>query len=181
MRIKTMRASLSRNSEHKMKNIENEIEKLRTSNESLSLKCRRLEAQNIICAAQELDLLARFLAFTITVTVYYLYLQGVWNSLGYDHWSSTLVRIVSSLLPYIHHRMKYGLYHRRIEVYVVAFIMIIRIKLVRWRVNTFIETRGGKDNQEEGDKNGRHFGESITENDVWEASECFQNVLNCHY
>ena len=167
--ITMMSASLSRNGNRKMSKIEKEIEILRERNECLSLKCRRLEAQNIISAAQELNLLARFLGVSISATLYYLYLQGIWYSLSFEHWSSALVRLMASFLPYIHHRLKYGLYHRRIDVYVVAFIMILRIKLVRWRINTFIKT-GGTNSE---DKNSRPFGESLTENDIWEASKYF--------
>lgn len=155
-----------------MNNIEEELDILRKDNETLSLKCRRLEAQNVVSAAQELNLLARLTGFSITVTLYYLYLRGIWYSLNYEHWSSVPVRCTASLLPYIHHRLNFGLYHRRIEVYVVAFIMILRIKLVRWRITTFIGTEAEKVTDSEV-KNSGLFGECITENDVWEASEYY--------
>lgn len=150
---------------------------------ALQEKCGRLEAQNILVAVQQLDLLARAVAVALSAACLLFYWRLVWWSVACD-WSrggrlynhvassegllSTLVflveapmilarlmvpawlwtdyvipaafaagKIVLALLPLWHHRRSHGLGHRRFEVFTVFFVVMVRMKLCRWRERMF--------------------------------------------
>eukprot|EP00980_Cylindrotheca_fusiformis_P014595 scaffold3955_cov160-Cylindrotheca_fusiformis.AAC.15 len=84
-----------------------------------------------------------------------------------------VVRAVLMVYPYIHNQRTHGSMHRRFQVFAVAFIVIGRIKLCRWRENSFVQS--GIASQSSGSGNATlatipRFGESCTDDGIWEAN-----------
>jgi predicted unusual protein kinase regulating ubiquinone biosynthesis (AarF/ABC1/UbiB family) len=151
------------------------LQQLEADNQALSSKCRKLEAQNIIAAAQMVDFLAIMIGLFSSIVAYFVYSKIVWWILDYDHFSSVFVKCIALALPYIYNKLNYDITYRRFQVFAVAFVMIARIKIVRWRVNKYVVTTDSDDKIKdtsalrEGGASS-HFGDDITADDVWEAN-----------
>eukprot|EP00957_Ditylum_brightwellii_P046084 3496152-Ditylum_brightwellii.AAC.1 len=91
-------------------------------------------------------------------------------------------KYVLATLPYVHNKFFQGLTHRRFEVFAVAFIMIVRVKLTRARIRLFIGDSdsnekkksswrgdGDDDNEQNGYKTSA-YGESVDEDAIWDAN-----------
>jgi aarF domain-containing kinase len=52
--------------------------------------------------------------------------------------SLTMLKCILAVVPYLYNRMTYGSAHRRFEVFAVAFIVIARVKMSRWRERMFV-------------------------------------------
>lgn len=153
---------------------EETIERLQKDITTLSSRCACLEAQNILVSVQQLDVAAKSIAWTLSVVSLYFYLRFVfWSvdkvpALLEEHYGLTypsfvwwIVKIALSVYPYLYNRMTYGVTHRRFEVFAVAFIVISRTRLARWRERTFMTG-------ERSDVPG--FGEDTNENAIWDAN-----------
>ena len=73
-----------------------------------------------------------------------------------------LIQIALLLFPYLYNRWTHGSMHRRFQVFVIAFIILARVRLCRWREQTFI--------QESNNSEIPRFGESCTSDGIWEAN-----------
>lgn len=160
-----------------------EVEQLKLEIQRLSSTCKCLEAQNIIAAAQMVDFIAVSIGNFCSFVSYILYQQMIW-------WIASLlgtagvvaidfIKWAFLFLPYVYNRKYYGVLHRRFHVFAVAFVMILRIKLTRWRINTFasnlkIEQNGDKNNDESMENNisarSMDYGYDINEDDIWDAN-----------
>jgi aarF domain-containing kinase len=140
----------------------------------LSAKCARLEAQNILIPVQKLDFAARVCAWILSITSFYIYvclvvvLVDLLRStlLGYNvefplciNW---ILKAILSVCPYIYNRWNYNVVHRRFEVFTVAFVVIGRTWLARWRERVFL--------QSEVETKVLSYGESCTEEAIWDAN-----------
>jgi len=141
--------------------------------ELLATKCSRLEAQNILVSAQQLDIVARLFAILLSG----LSLRFYWTSLcwisSYLSWHSyVVVALKYSLLlvPLVHHRLTHGLVHRRFEVFSVFLIIMVRIKLVRWRALTFASSGSTSSSTSDNTVVVSQFGENLDEDAIWEAN-----------
>lgn len=152
------------------------LERLEAENSALSSRCRKLEAQNIIAAAQMVDFIAVMIGFSVAALTYYLYYKIVWSMLDFDHLAKWVVKPVVLAIPYIHNKRNYNITYRRFQVFAVAFVMIARVKLVRWRVNKFAKPSDSGDKPKDlstlrdGGATTSHFGDDITEDDIWESN-----------
>jgi hypothetical protein len=89
--------------------------------------------------------------------------------------TSYIVQAILMVFPYLHNKRTYGSMHRRFQVFAVAFIIIGRIKLCRWRENIFAQSgttasHTGKSNSANGASTIPQFGESCTDDGIWEAN-----------
>jgi aarF domain-containing kinase len=133
------------------------VERLEKDIEILSARCARLEAQNILVPVQQLDMLARGTALLLSTLSLYLYwkclcwtmaqlpvtvktflpLGQEWMDYVLHPLSLTMFKCILAVVPYLYNRMTYGSVHRRFEVFTVAFIVIARVKMTRWRERMF--------------------------------------------
>ena len=148
------------------------IERLNKNVATLSSRCARLEAQNILVSVQQLDIAARTTAFLLSAFSLYFYLRLVFWSVGklpgileqqcdchpVLWWA---LKLCLSVYPYVYNRMTFGVTHRRFEVFTVAFIVIARTRLARWRERTFL-TQDRTDVPP--------FGEDCSEEAIWDAN-----------
>mmetsp|Transcript_33657 Transcript_33657/g.81596 ORF Transcript_33657/g.81596 Transcript_33657/m.81596 type:complete len:1181 (+) Transcript_33657:225-3767(+) len=181
------------------------IEVLEANVQRLTEKCEALESQNILVAVQQLDFLARSIAWVLTIAVLYMYWRCTgWGLEHYLHLSERIqeqlrnyldyapsvssfltidrqarlgsllfgmAQMVFLAIPYLYNRKTHGSMKRRFEVFSIAFILIGRIKLCRWRESTFVQNEAsasGTNNN--GNSTIPRFGESCTENGIWEAN-----------
>ena len=153
------------------------LQKLEQHIELLASKCSRLEAQNILVSAQQLDLFSRFLALLLLCSTAVLYCKLLWWAAvgilscyapGLSSSVVTAVKYLLLIVPVVHHTLSQGLAHRRFHVFGVFFVVMVRIKMVRWRENMFAAP--------EPDANATttttvsRFGENLTEQAIWEAN-----------
>lgn len=126
-------------------NDEMNVTQLQITIERLSRRCAALESQTILVAVQQLDILARALAWSLTIGLFLIYcatsyllitLLPAWLYLPSTKLFYGLSCIVASI-PILYNYMTHGSLHRRMEVFVIAAIVIIRTKLCRWRERTF--------------------------------------------
>lgn len=154
---------------------EETIERLEKDVATLASKCARLEAQNILVAVQQLDVLAKVAANLLSIVSLYLYLRLVFWTVGrlpavietqFDqtfHWAIWwAIKLSLSTYPYLYNKMTFGVTHRRFEVFCVAFIVIARTRLARWRERTF-----AADNECGGVT---PYGEECPEEAIWDAN-----------
>jgi hypothetical protein len=150
------------------------IERLEKDLATLSARCARLEAQNILVSVQQLDIAARTIAMTLSLITLYYYLRLIlWfvdkgapllachYGIEFPPYSWWFIKIIFGCCPYLYNRLTYGVTHRRFEVFAVAFIVIARTRLARWRERTFMtENRTDMAN----------FGEDCNEDAIWDAN-----------
>lgn len=164
------------------------IQQLQMQNEALSARCRKLEAQNIIASAQMVDFLAVALGMGVAILTYFTYAKILFWLVDFPHFTAWLVKTLFLGLPYVYNKMNYGVIYRRFQVFAVFTIFLIRVKLVRWRASKFTKAEDDSDGKEaqnlsslRGDTTTTnrepcansatsHFGDGITEDDVWEAN-----------
>mmetsp|Transcript_30 Transcript_30/g.66 ORF Transcript_30/g.66 Transcript_30/m.66 type:complete len:1162 (-) Transcript_30:47-3532(-) len=167
------------------------VQRLRAENSVLFSRCRKLEAQNIIAAAQMIDCVTMMIGMVTAVVCYGLYIKVMWWGVDYySHHTSAVswfLKVLIATMPYIYNRRNYGVTYRRFHVFAVAFVMIGRIKLVRWRANRFSKPFSDSSKDEELDNQrsnidlstlreegsaslSQHFGDGITEDDIWESN-----------
>jgi aarF domain-containing kinase len=211
--------------------VQAQVEQLTSDKEALLSRCRKLESQNIIAAAQTLDIISIAIGIGVCAIVYYVYARlallfcnycmenmYMYTSVDADvnmdgnvdgsivEYEHEMVHKVGILLlksiviaiPYLHNKYNYNITYRRFQVFSVAFIMIARIKLTRWRVKKYISpakkdsvtATETDDNTESSSSQGpsntsnlsalrqgssgaastsSYFGEGITEEDIWEG------------
>jgi len=159
------------------------IERLEKENKTLSDRCACLEAQNILVAVQQLDIAARAIAIVSSAVSMYYYWKFLWwvmasipilldkylpalikvpaIRLVFHSISWTFLKYLFTFVPYAYNRMTYGSVHRRFEVFAVAFIVIARMKLCRWREHMFVT-----DARDYVAK----FGEDMSEDAIWNAN-----------
>lgn len=145
------------------------MERLEMENKLLSDRCACLEAQNILVSVQQLDIAARAIAVVSSGASVYVYCKILWwataKLLAYQpaEYSIpfTLLKYGLVCLPYIYNRMTFGSVHRRFEVFAVAFIVIIRMKMCRWRERMFMTERRG---------DVAKYGEDMSEEAIWNAN-----------
>jgi predicted unusual protein kinase regulating ubiquinone biosynthesis (AarF/ABC1/UbiB family) len=158
-----------------------ETEQLKLEIQRLSSTCKCLEAQNIIAAAQMVDFIAVSIGNICSLVSYVLYQKLLWwiASLLGSTFAISCIKWVLLFIPYVYNKKRYGVIHRRFHVFAVAFVMIVRIKLTRWRVNTFVSNsksernKGDKDTDESrnnSDVSSSNYGYDITEDDIWDAN-----------
>jgi len=130
------------------------IAKLEENIEMLSNKCARLEAQNILVSVQKLDLAARLIAIFLSFSCWCGYIWIVhWIVRSdrvlipfilekYDVIIPFCQHIITALLglgfPIMYHKRRFGVTHRRFEVFAVAFFVISRTRLAKWRERMFV-------------------------------------------
>ena len=157
------------------------IEQLERHVDRLAKRCSALEAQNILVSVQLLDTVAQLTAWTLSLVslAVYAVLVGWWTNRVFfivDGDTSTmttgdsamiqlsacwLLRLVLLCLPYLYNRWTHGSFHRRFEVFAIAFIVIMRVRLCRWRERMFMNPDPNTVTE---------FGESLTEEAIWEAN-----------
>lgn len=151
---------------------EETIERLTKDVATLSSRCARLEAQNILVSVQQLDIAARVTALGMSVCSLYLYLRFVIytvdmlpplleQQLVIHPILWWILKLSLASYPYLYNRMTYGITHRRFEVFTIAFIVIARTRLARWREKTFVTP-------ERSDVPA--FGEDCPEDAIWDAN-----------
>lgn len=176
------------------------IEVLEANVQRLTEKCAALESQNILVSVQQLDILAKAVSYILSFSVLYLYwkmIQFAQAHLSLDmlplhllpegdevnqvvsfamsvlqHPVATyLVQVMLMLYPYLYNKRTHGSMHRRFQVFAVAFIVIGRIKLCRWRENTFVQSGQASGNSSStGASTISRYGESCTDDGIWEAN-----------
>jgi len=214
--------------------VQAQVEQLTSDKEALLSRCRKLESQNIIAAAQTLDIISIAIGIGVCAIVYYVYarlallfcnyfMESMYmymyasvdtdvnmdgnvddSIMEYEHEHEMvhkvgilLLKSIIIAIPYLHNKYNYNITYRRFQVFSVAFIMIARIKLTRWRVKKYIssaktdsdtdtETDGNPESSSQGPSNtsnlsalrkgssgaassSSYFGEGITEDDIWEG------------
>ena len=151
---------------------EETIERLRKDVATLSSRCARLEAQNILVSVQQLDIAARVTALGLSIFSLYVYLRLVFYTVDKLPLLSEQVLVVHPILwwilklalasyPYLYNRMTYGITHRRFEVFAIAFIVIARTRLARWREKMFVTSVRS---------DVPSFGEDCPEDAIWDAN-----------
>ena len=148
------------------------LQKLEAENTALASRCRKLEAQNIIAAAQAVDILAISIGLGTAVLCYYLYFTLVWTFFDFNHVSIWVVKPLVLVAPYFYNKHNYGITYRRFQVFAVAFVMMARIKLVRRRCNRFLSSNNGENEKDLStlQREGEGKFDPITEDDVWESN-----------
>mmetsp|Transcript_22727 Transcript_22727/g.63209 ORF Transcript_22727/g.63209 Transcript_22727/m.63209 type:complete len:281 (+) Transcript_22727:218-1060(+) len=172
LRLQQQQASTNISDDKRDKHQEQRHQQLEQKIQSLEQKCSALEAQAILVSVQQLDLLARGMAWVCSLSVLglYLYLTGRFTSVVYhllddyddngdNHWSLVhalwfsltqgLLRGALWFVPYWYNETTHGALHRRFEVFAIAFLVIARVRLCRWRERMFILV----DNDETSDTN----------------------------
>ncbi len=86
----------------------------------------------------------------------------IFASLIQSVWTIRFLQGISLLIPFLYNRWNHGSLHRRFQVFVVAFIIIIRIRMCRWREKMFL--------QEDESTEIPRFGEACTNDGIWEAN-----------
>jgi len=159
------------------------IEQLQLENEVLLSKCQKLEAQNVIAAAQTVDFLSVILGLVSCLLTWLVYGRMFFSvvdytDLNYFAGSSMIVKGLILAIPWIYNKFNYGVIYRRFQVFAVFTIFVIRVKLVRWRAQKFAKAKDdGKDFRANGSESSStptsstpHFGGHISEDDIWEAN-----------
>ena len=171
----------------------------------LNTKCGALEAQNILVSVQQLDLLARSMAWCASLSTLFLFWRFIFFMTCVVHdvfhpWTMSFLSRLAIFLfvkvllrgalvafPYYYNEFTHGSAHRRFQVFAIAFIVIARVRLCRWREQMFIKTTtyedpkrstsaNDDDDEEEELENKRtendvpRYGETITEEIMWEAN-----------
>ena len=146
---------------------EERIEQLERHIDRLAKRCSALEAQNILVSVQVLDFLAQTTAWVLSLASLALYGCAVWRmtqetteSILYQV-SFWVLRLALLAVPYVYNRWTHGSFHRRFEVFVIAFIVMMRVRLCRWRERMFMNKDPDTITE---------FGESLTEEAIWEAN-----------
>ena len=162
------------------------IEQLERHIDRLAKRCSALEAQNILVSVQVLDMAAQTAAWTCSLSSFAVYGYSVWwlTHIAYEHvqahvpaneiwWDQSvyllifnpiylwMLRLGLFSLPYLYNQMTYGSFHRRFEVFAIAFIVFMRIRLCRWRERMFMDKNPNTITE---------YGESLTEEAIWEAN-----------
>jgi hypothetical protein len=77
-------------------------------------------------------------------------------------WTVRILQLILLVIPLFYNRFTHGSMHRRFQVFVIAFIIIIRIRMCRWREETFLQD----------DTVGPipRYGEACTNDGIWEAN-----------
>lgn len=173
---------------------EERIAQLERHVDRLATRCSALEAQNILVSVQVLDMFARTLAWTCSLSCLFLYGHVVcwWTSFcitdstldeSFQQSSSTeqqdlmrlmihsvgiwTLRLALLSMPYFYNRFTHGSFHRRFEVFAIAFIVIARVRLCRWRENLFMDKNNSS---RTAGTSVAEFGEAISEEAIWEAN-----------
>ena len=169
------------NGETMEETVEDKLERIEKDNQTLSDRCATLEAQNILVAVQQLDIMARAIAIASSSISVYYYWKLLWGIMAHiplllEQYPSAQVASIQILLhpipwtilkflltcgPFAYNYLTFGSAHRRFEVFAVAFIVIVRMKLCRWREHMFVT-------EERGDV--AKFGEDMSENAIWNAN-----------
>jgi predicted unusual protein kinase regulating ubiquinone biosynthesis (AarF/ABC1/UbiB family) len=89
----------------------------------------------------------------------YHYLE--WAQMALHPLSLFAMRLGLFCIPYLRHRLLHGVDYRRLEVFAVAFVVIIRMKLARWRENMFMMDPA---------EPVANFGEDTNEDAIWDAN-----------
>lgn len=161
------------------------VQRLQAENFALFSRCRKLEAQNIIAAAQMIDYFTMMIGMVVAGVCYGIYIKLMWWWIDYyddnhNHMGFWVLKALIAALPYVYDKRNYGVTYRRFHVFAVAFVMIARIKLVRWRANRFSKISDSSEEtvsqqstdlsnlRQEGSSS--HFGDDITEDDIWESN-----------
>eukprot|EP00977_Amphora_coffeiformis_P001729 scaffold337_cov172-Amphora_coffeaeformis.AAC.3 len=167
---------------------EERIGQLERHVDRLAQRCSALESQNILVSVQVLDMAAQTAAWTCSLSSFAVYSYVVWwvTRAAYEHaqahhvpaeelggdqsvfcvlifnpMSLWMLRLGLFSLPYLYNQMTYGSFHRRFEVFAIAFIVIVRTRLCRWRERMFMDKESSTIAE---------FGESLTEEAIWEAN-----------
>ena len=157
------------------------IEQLEADVRRLAKKCEALESQNILVSVQQLDYLARILTMLLCLFALLLYWKVVvfgtnaMNTIAVNGQQSSffvglaknsltivLLRGILMSMPFVYNHKTHASINRRFQVFVVAFIVIGRIRLCRWRERTFVQTGINENSSDVGNRINR-FGESCTE------------------
>lgn len=88
-------------------------------------------------------------------------LHGTLINLLQNIWTFRILQVIFLTIPYFYNRWTHGSVHRRFQVFVVAFIVIIRIRMCRWREKMFLQ-----DDSTEIPR----YGEACTNDGIWEAN-----------
>ena len=75
---------------------------------------------------------------------------------------SRILPVCMLIIPYLHNRWTHGSMHRRFQVFVIAFVVFIRIRMCRWREKIFL--------QEDTVGPIPRYGESCNNDGIWEAN-----------
>jgi len=82
-------------------------------------------------------------------------------------WTCSALHVFFVVFPYLYNRSTHGSMHRRFQVFVIAFIIVGRIRLCRWRERMFVQA-GTTKTKDISDI--PRFGESCTDDGIWEAN-----------
>lgn len=93
-------------------------------------------------------------------------LDMTFQILRHDYFS-LLVQAILFVLPYVYNQRTHGSMHRRFQVFCIAFIIVGRIRLCRWREKTFVQSGVTKSTDASSIP---RYGESCTETGIWEAN-----------
>lgn len=88
---------------------------------------------------------------------------GALAAIVQSSWFVRSLQIGLLLVPYLYNKWTHGSMHRRFQVFVIAFIIIIRIRMCRWREAMFLQ------NDPSGTQIPR-YGEACTNDGIWEAN-----------
>lgn len=168
------------------------IERLQANVRMLSEKCSALESQNILVSVQQLDWLVWGISYSLSGLALYAYwqllswgipqipfqqiLKGlslhrlvipdavemVWSY--FKPYALSFLKTALWTIPYFYNKLTHGSFHRRTQVFAVAFIVIGRIKLCRWREKVFLQEAGREEDEV------LPFGEACTNDGIWEAN-----------
>jgi predicted unusual protein kinase regulating ubiquinone biosynthesis (AarF/ABC1/UbiB family) len=97
---------------------------------------------------------------------------GVWVDRWFHVLFPTALKVALLLYPIFHHRRTHGLGYRRFQVFAVFFIVLLRMKLCRWREHMFaVDTPSSADRAVRSSSDDvQTYGSNITEDDIWEAN-----------
>jgi len=93
-------------------------------------------------------------------------------------WAMKCLQVILLSIPYLYNRWTYGSMHRRFQVFVIFFIILIRIRMCRWREKMFLQedTPATKNNIQNNSNNNApgttipRYGEACTNDGIWEAN-----------
>lgn len=154
------------------------IPNLEEENKALLSRCKKLESQNIIATAQIVDYVSIVMGAFFCAVTYISYIKLIWilSKLFLEKQNFIIlstIRVILILIPYINNKIFYGMTYRRFQVFAVAFIMIARIKMTRWRIDKYIEEDSNLKQEQlsaiRDDTAPSYFGDGITEDDIWDG------------
>ena len=173
------------------------VEKLKTDVSTLSQRCSALEAQNILVSVQVLDLTAQGIAWVCSLLSTYIYAKAVfaildklYGSINNNSTTTTtttsindtasflltvalhpyswlVLKTVLCTLPYLYNHYTYNSVHRRFQVFAVAFIVVARMRLCRWREKHFLTPDR---NHDDDDTPVPAYGLDTSNDAIWEAN-----------